>query len=71
MALALALACMLGYVALRFQFKLSVSTVLSLFHRAIVTIGVFALFGLPFDLTVLAAISGLDWLFIERYDRCL
>lgn len=59
MALALALACMLGYVALRFQFKLSVGAVLSLFHDAIVTIGVFALFGLPFDLTVLAAILAL------------
>ena len=52
MALALALLCMLGYVALRFQFKLSLGAVMSLFHDAIVTIGVFALFGFPFDLTV-------------------
>jgi len=59
MALALALACMLGYVALRFQFKLALGAVLSLFHDAIVTIGVFALFGFPFDLTVLAAILAL------------
>jgi len=59
MSLALALACMLGYVALRFQFKLSLGAVLSLFHDAIVTIGVFALFGFPFDLTVLAAILAL------------
>jgi preprotein translocase subunit SecF len=59
MALALALLCMLGYVALRFQFKLSLGAVLSLFHDAIVTIGVFALFGFPFDLTVLAAILAL------------
>lgn len=59
MSLALALICMLGYVALRFQFKLSLGAVLSLFHDAIVTIGVFALFGFPFDLTVLAAILAL------------
>ena len=59
MALALALLCMLGYVALRFQFKLSLGAVMSLFHDAIVTIGVFALFGFPFDLTVLAAILAL------------
>lgn len=59
MALALALACMLGYVALRFQFKLALGAVVSLFHDAIVTIGVFALFGFPFDLTVLAAILAL------------
>ncbi len=59
MALALALVSMLGYVALRFQFKLALGAVLSLFHDAIVTIGVFALFGFPFDLTVLAAILAL------------
>lgn len=59
MSLALALICMLGYVALRFQFKLALGAVLSLFHDAIVTIGVFALFGFPFDLTVLAAILAL------------
>lgn len=59
MSLVLALACMLGYVALRFQFKLALGAVLSLFHDAIVTIGIFALFGFPFDLTVLAAILAL------------
>ncbi|MBF2718625.1 protein translocase subunit SecF [Psychrobacter sp. NG254] len=59
MSLVLALVCMLGYVALRFQFKLSLGAVLSLFHDAIVTIGIFALFGFPFDLTVLAAILAL------------
>ena len=59
MSLVLALACMLGYVALRFEFKLALGAVLSLFHDAIVTIGVFALFGFPFDLTVLAAVLAL------------
>ena len=59
MALALALLSMLGYVALRFQFKLALGAVLSLFHDAVVTIGVFALFGVPFDLTVLAAVLAL------------
>ena len=59
MSLVLALVCMLGYVALRFQFKLALGAVLSLFHDAIVTIGVFALFGFPFDLTVLAAVLAL------------
>ena len=59
MSIVLALVCMLGYVALRFQFKLAIGAVLSLFHDAVVTIGVFALFGFPFDLTVLAAILAL------------
>ncbi len=59
MALGLALLSMLGYVALRFQFKLAIGAVVSLFHDAVVTIGVFALFGFPFDLTVLAAVLAL------------
>lgn len=59
MAVALALTCMLGYVALRFQFKLAIGAVAALFHDAIVTVGVFALFGFPFDLTVLAAVLAL------------
>lgn len=59
MAVALALTCMLGYVALRFQFKLAIGAVVALFHDAIVTVGFFALFGLPFDLTVLAAVLAL------------
>jgi preprotein translocase subunit SecF len=59
MAVVLALTCMLGYVALRFQFKLAIGAVVALFHDAIVTIGVFALFGFPFDLTVLAAVLAL------------
>ncbi len=59
MALALALISMLGYVALRFEFKLALGAVISLFHDAVVTIGVFALFGFPFDLTVLAAVLAL------------
>nr|WP_227429680.1 protein translocase subunit SecF [Psychrobacter sp. I-STPA6b] len=58
-AIATALGCMLLYVAVRFQFKLAIGALLALFHDAIVTIGVFALFGFPFDLTVLAAILAL------------
>ncbi|GAA0319633.1 protein translocase subunit SecF [Psychrobacter aestuarii] len=59
MSLGLALLCMLGYVAFRFQFKLALGAVVALFHDTIVTLGVFALFGFPFDLTVLAAILAL------------
>lgn len=59
MAMALALGSMLLYVAVRFQFKLALGAVAALFHDAIVTLGVFALFQWPFDLTVLAAILAL------------
>lgn len=59
MALALALGLMLIYVAIRFQFKLALGAVLSLFHDVIVVCGLFALFGWPFDLTVLASVLAL------------
>lgn len=58
-AIATALGCMLLYVAVRFQFKLAIGALLALFHDAIVTIGMFALFDFPFDLTVLAAVLAL------------
>lgn len=55
-AVALALILMLVYVTIRFEFKLAIGAVLSLFHDIIVTLGIFALMQWPFDLTVLAAI---------------
>ena len=58
-AVALALLLMLVYVTIRFEFKLAVGAVLSLFHDVLVTVGVFALMQWPFDLTVLAAILAL------------
>ena len=55
-AVALALLLMLVYVTIRFEFKLAIGAVLSLFHDIIVTVGIFALLQWPFDLTVLAAV---------------
>lgn len=52
----LALAIVMLYVAVRFQFKFSVASVVALAHDVIITLGVFSLFGFEFDLTVLAAI---------------
>lgn len=59
MALGIALAIMMIYVAVRFQFKLALGAVLSLFHDVIVVCGLFAIFGWPFDLTVLASVLAL------------
>jgi preprotein translocase subunit SecF len=47
------------YVAWRFEWKFSVGAVIATFHDVIVTLGVFSVFGLEFDLTVLAAILAL------------
>ncbi len=55
-AVALALLLMLVYVTIRFEFKLAIGAVLSLFHDIVVTIGIFAMMQWPFDLTVLAAV---------------
>lgn len=47
------------YVAMRFEWKFSVGAIIATFHDVIVTLGVFSLFSLEFDLTVLAAILAL------------
>lgn len=56
LALLLALAVVMIYVAARFQYKFSVAAVLALFHDVIIILGMFALFQWDFNLTVLAAL---------------
>lgn len=51
-----ALAVMMIYIAVRFQHKFSVGAVSALVHDVLITLGVFSLFQLDFDLTVLAAV---------------
>ena len=51
-----ALVLVMLYVAVRFQFKFSVGAVMALVHDVIITLGVFSLLRLEFDLTVLAAV---------------
>jgi preprotein translocase subunit SecF len=55
LAMIIALAAILVYVSLRFQWKYALGAVGALFHDVIITIGFFSVFGLEFDLTVLAA----------------
>ena len=56
LGLLLALGIVMLYVAFRFQFKFSVGAVVALVHDVLIVLGIFALFGLDFDLTVLAAV---------------
>ncbi|MFT5422062.1 MAG: preprotein translocase subunit SecF [Candidatus Endobugula sp.] len=51
-----ALAVVMIYVAMRFQFKFSVASVAALAHDVIIVLGFFSFFKLDFDLTVLAAV---------------
>lgn len=52
----LALAIVMMYVAVRFQFKFSLASVAALAHDVVITLGVFSILGMEFDLTVLAAL---------------
>ncbi len=55
-AILFALAAILVYIALRFQLKLAVGSIAALAHDVIITLGVFSVFQIDFDLTVLAAL---------------
>lgn len=59
LAVLAALVVILIYVAARFEWRFSVGAVLSLLHDVIITLGLFSVFQLEFDLTVLAAILAL------------
>ena len=56
MAMLIALGCILIYVSLRFEKRFALGSVAALIHDVIFTIGIFAIFQLEFDLTVLAAV---------------
>jgi len=55
-AMLLALAGILIYVTLRFEFRFSVGAIIALVHDVVITVGIFSLLQLEFDLTILAAI---------------
>lgn len=56
LAVLVALMAILLYVALRFEWRFAVGSVIALVHDVLFTLGIWALFQLEFDLTVLAAI---------------
>lgn len=56
LAIVVALICIIGYIAFRFEMKFAVSAGIALLHDPIVILGVFAAFQLEFNLTVLAAV---------------
>jgi preprotein translocase subunit SecF len=51
-----ALAIIMLYIAVRFQFKFSVGAVVALAHDLIITLGIFSLFRIEFNLNTLAAL---------------
>lgn len=56
LAMLFAILGILIYVALRFEYRFAIGSVIALVHDVLITIGLFALFQIPFDLPVLAAV---------------
>ena len=56
LAMLYALIGILIYVALRFEYRFAVGSIVALVHDVLITLGFFSVFQLEFDLTVLAAI---------------
>ena len=55
-AISLALAVMLIYIWIRFEWQFSLGAILALFHDVIVTLGIFSFFNLEINLSIIAAI---------------
>lgn len=56
MGVLVSLGMVMLYVGARFQTKFAIAAVLGLMHDVIITVGIFSLFRIEFDLTVLAAV---------------
>lgn len=72
-AVGLALLGIAIYIWLRFEWPFAVGAIFALFHDVITTVGIFALLGLQFDLTIVAAIMTIAGYSINdtvvNYDR--
>ena len=56
LAMLVALLCILVYVAMRFEWRFALGSVSALAHDVILTLGLFSVLQIEFDLTVLAAV---------------
>ena len=55
-AIVLSLAAMLLYIWIRFEWQFSLGAILALFHDVILTLGIFSLFSLEINLSIVAAV---------------
>ena len=55
-AIGLSLAAMLLYIWIRFEWQFSLGAILALFHDVILTLGIFSLFSLEINLSIVAAV---------------
>ena len=56
LAIALSLAAMLLYIWIRFEWQFSLGAIMALFHDVIITLGIFSLFSLEINLSIVAAV---------------
>ena len=55
-AICLSLTAMLIYIWIRFEWQFSLGAIVALFHDVIITLGIFSLFGLEINLSIVAAV---------------
>ena len=55
-AIAASLGAMLFYIWIRFEWQFSIGAILALFHDVLITMGIFSLFSLEVNLSIVAAI---------------
>ena len=55
-AISLALAAMLFYIWVRFEWQFSIGSIIALFHDVIITLGIFSLLSLEINLSIIAAV---------------
>ena len=56
LAIGLSLAAMLFYIWIRFEWQFSLGAIIALFHDVIITLGIFSLFNLEINLSIVAAV---------------
>ncbi|MDC3127724.1 protein translocase subunit SecF [Candidatus Pelagibacter bacterium] len=55
-AISLALAAMLFYIWVRFEWQFSIGSIIALFHDVIITLGIFSILSLEINLSIIAAV---------------
>ena len=55
-AISLALAAMLFYIWIRFEWQFSVGSIIALFHDVVITLGIFSMLSLEINLSIIAAV---------------
>ncbi len=71
LAVLAALAAILIYIWVRFEWQFAVGAIVATLHDVILTLGLFVLTGMEFNMTGIAAIVDHRRLFAERYGRRL